>query len=309
MLGQGDRLESGEKPGCFVVENQLEFCLAANSSATLKSLAEKDLLVALERGHMSVHAPNKAAGRRFALAAGDLQVSGEAPVSFGLEHVENGALVRGRVLRGRVRVSASGQNLEVGELKSTVYRHETRELDTVDLSPGPAQHEWELIATGRLGASAASIWSTPERVKNAAPESAASDAGREGVAVAKAPRELMQEAWELLRDEQWSEAAQVYRRIAREAPASEEAHIVLVRLGDLLLERLADPEGALAAFDRYLREGGGPLAVEARHGRIAVFRRLGRAEDERAAIEELLRLHGQTSGKPSLEARLRVLAP
>ncbi len=308
MLGQGDRLESGERPGCFVVENQLEFCLAPNSAASLTSLAEHDLLVALERGHVSVHAPAAAAGRRFALAAEELQVSGEAPLSLGLERNDGAGLVRGRILRGRVRVSAEEQNLEVGELKSAVYRRDTREFDVVDLSPGPAQHVWELIATGRLGASAAPPRVTPERVKNEGAQDASPDAGAETV-VAKAPRELMQEAWALLKDEEWSEAAQVYRRIAREAPASEEGHIVLVRLGDLLLERLGDPEGALSAYDRYLREGGGPLAAEARHGRITVFRRLGRADDERAAIEEYLRLYGQRSGMPSLEARLRVLTP
>jgi outer membrane protein assembly factor BamD (BamD/ComL family) len=119
----------------------------------------------------------------------------------------------------------------------------------------------------------------------------------------------MQDAWELLKSEQWSEAAQVYERIAREAPQSEESHIVLVRLGDLLLERLANPTGALAAFDRYLQEGGGPLEAEARHGRITVFRRLGRADDERSAIEEFLQLHGKSNDAPLLTARLKVLAP
>jgi hypothetical protein len=306
LLGQGDKIESGERAGCFIAGNQLEFCLSGSSAVSLKALAENDLVVVLEKGHLGVHIPAAAQGRRFAVLADDVQITGEGPLSFGVEKMEAGNVLRARVLRGRVRVSVDAQNLEVGTLKAAVYRRDTRELDTVDLAPGPAQHEWELIGTGRLGASVAAIWSTPDRSKNAVdqaqPELADVDS-------AKAPRELMQEAWELLKDEQWSEAAQTYQRIAREAPASEEAHIVLVRLGDLLLERLADPEGALAVFDRYLRDGGGPLAAEARHGRIAVFRRLGRADDERSAIEEFLRLHEQSSDVAALEARLRVLTP
>lgn len=311
LLGQGDRISSGEKVGCFVIEGHLEFCLAANSVTVLKALAENNLLLELERGHMSVHASAANPQRRFAVMADEVEVRAQSPVAFGLEATADKGVVRARVLRGRVRVSADAQSLEVGDLKSAVYRRDTRELDTVDLAPGPAQHEWELIGTGRLGASAAALWSTPDRAKASATEgdvepALTAGAGQQQV---QAPREMMQEAWELLKAERWQEAAEVYKRIADEAPESEESHIVLVRLGDLLLERLADPAGALVAFDRYLREGGGPLSAEARHGRITVFRRLGRAADERAAIDEFLRLHGKSTDAPSLEARLRVLSP
>jgi outer membrane protein assembly factor BamD (BamD/ComL family) len=117
----------------------------------------------------------------------------------------------------------------------------------------------------------------------------------------------MQEAWELLKAERWSDAAQVYQRIGDEHPRSEEAHIVLVRLGALLLERLGEPEQALHAFERYVREGGGPLEAEARYGAIAAHRRLARPEQEQVAIEEFLRLHGKSPKAAMLAVRLRAL--
>ncbi|MFT3928097.1 MAG: hypothetical protein QM778_36550 [Myxococcales bacterium] len=306
LLGQSDSVSSGDKAGCFVVEGELEFCLAAGSSVTLKVLAENNLALELERGHLSLHGPSKRGIRRVTVDAHEVRVVAESPVTFGLDLGEPAAqLVRARVLRGRVRMVAAAQSLDVPELKSAVYRRDGRVLDVVDLLPGPAQHEWDLVGTGRLGAMVASMMSgAGDRARGE------SVAMQEPVAeLERAPRELMQDAWELLKEERWQEAANVYQRIAREAPHSEESHIVLVRLGDLLLERLADPVHALSAFDRYLSEGGGPLAAEARHGRIAVFRRLGRVDDERAAIEEFLRFHEKSTEAPQLQARLRVLAP
>jgi len=312
LLGQSDVISSGDRPGCLAIGSELELCLAAGSSIVLSALTENDVAVALDQGHLSVHAPrapSERSWRRVAVDAGEVRVTTDSPATFGVDLGEsNAGSVRTRVLRGRVRLVAAAQSLEIPELKSAVYRRTERVLELVDMSPGPAQHEWDLVGTGKLGSVVAPIWSNSgdrARLEDGAEGEPIED---EPVA-APAPRELMQEAWELLKQERWQEAAAVYQQIAREAPHSEESHIVLVRLGALQLERLADPQGALTAFDRYLNEGGGPLAAEARRGRIAVFRRLGRADDERAAIEEFLRVHDKSTEAPQLEARLRVLAP
>jgi TolA-binding protein len=74
----------------------------------------------------------------------------------------------------------------------------------------------------------------------------------------------------------------LYVELERRFPASRESQVARIALGRLFLERMHDPEAALAQFDRFLRQSpGAPLAEEALFGRATSLMQLGRTSDER----------------------------
>jgi len=101
-------------------------------------------------------------------------------------------------------------------------------------------------------------------------------------------------------------ALTLYRELRRAHPRSSEATTVLVTLGKLELD-LGAPERALPAFDTYL-ERGGPLVPEALSGRVRALRALGRADEERRAIEQYLARFPTGFEAPSLKKRLATLS-
>ncbi|WP_437754616.1 tetratricopeptide repeat protein [Sorangium sp. So ce1389] len=102
-----------------------------------------------------------------------------------------------------------------------------------------------------------------------------------------------------------AEASAAYRALLAQHPSSPEARAALVSLGQIALQQGQAAE-ALGYFERYLA-GAGPLAAEARVGRVQCLRRLGRTADERAAIADFLSRHGESVHAPRLRARLAEL--
>ncbi|WP_437504416.1 tetratricopeptide repeat protein [Sorangium sp. So ce1099] len=102
-----------------------------------------------------------------------------------------------------------------------------------------------------------------------------------------------------------AEASAAYRALLAQHPSSPEARAALVSLGQIALQQGKAAE-ALGYFERYLA-GAGPLAAEARVGRVQCLRRLGRTADERAAIADFLSRHGESVHAPRLRARLAEL--
>jgi len=127
----------------------------------------------------------------------------------------------------------------------------------------------------------------------------------------RAPREsaaaLLEQARQLRAAGRFNEAVQVYRRLESVYHGSREAITALVSLGDLQLSRLHDSNGALQAFDAYLASGDKLLWREAQYGRIQALRSLGRRDDERKAIEVLLKRYPTGVQKDPLRARLQEL--
>lgn len=307
-LSQGDEVKAGEKPGCILVTAEIEACLAPGATLHLSDLSAGAPALSLLRGRATVRFVNDAKST-LKVGIGEVQVRVRGGV-FGLERDEDASFVRVRSLRGEASVSAGEARAELHDSRVAVYRSQEDALEVVDLLPAYAQRDWDLVQLNV----------TSPQPAQAAPAAAPKDAGPEPneadgaqAAGAGAPpnaaRAQLQQAWELLKAERWAEAAKAYERIVTQHPGTEEAHVVLVRWGELLLERLGAPERALAAFERYLAEGGGPLEGEARYGRITAFRRLSRPQDEQAAIAEFLRMHPTSAKASLLEQRLRILQP
>jgi hypothetical protein len=124
-------------------------------------------------------------------------------------------------------------------------------------------------------------------------------------AVAPTPSALLARARKELAAGNARAALAVYERLRATHPTSPEARTVLVTIGKLELD-LKQPARALASFDTYLAARG-PLAPEALAGKIRALRALGRADDERRAIETYLSRHPDGFDAPLLRQRLEVL--
>jgi hypothetical protein len=120
------------------------------------------------------------------------------------------------------------------------------------------------------------------------------------------PKELLLTARRHAADGDWRAAAAAYRELAKRFPRSAEAHTVLVALGDIERLRLANPAAALRAYDAYLRVGG-PLAQEARSGKVRALRALGKAVEERAALRAYLQAHPRGVEAQAFRERLEAL--
>ena len=104
--------------------------------------------------------------------------------------------------------------------------------------------------------------------------------------------ELFAQANEARRTGDHGNAVRLYRELQRRFPGTREEITSRVGLGRLLLDRMADPSGALKLFDGYLATSPrGTLGEEARIGRALALARLGRSAEEREAWKQLLAAH------------------
>jgi hypothetical protein len=106
-------------------------------------------------------------------------------------------------------------------------------------------------------------------------------------APAATPAALLRDANEARRARQLAEAERRYRDLQVAFPASAEAKLSHLSLGDLRLGAGA-PAEALAEFDAYLGSDDAALVEEAMVGKARALARLGRAADERALWQALL---------------------
>jgi hypothetical protein len=102
------------------------------------------------------------------------------------------------------------------------------------------------------------------------------------------------------------EAIRLYHELQRTMPASAEAALSYVSLGNLQLGRGAGGQ-ALAAFDAYLAGGDALLDEEAMVGRARALAQLGRAADERTAWQALLARYPRSGYRWRAEQRIAEL--
>lgn len=120
--------------------------------------------------------------------------------------------------------------------------------------------------------------------------------------------ELFARANLLRRRDEVSDAVAVYRELQRSFPGSAEELLSRVVLGRLLLDRLGDPNGALAQFESYLASSSqGSLREEALVGRAVALGRLGRVAEERGAWSALLDAYPKSTS--AARARAKLAAP
>lgn len=101
-------------------------------------------------------------------------------------------------------------------------------------------------------------------------------------------------------------AVEYYERLLSLYPSSPQALTTHAVLGRLLLDRGA-PAPALAHFDAYLASGATTLGEEAMLGRALALGRLGRASEETAAWQALLRAYPSSLHAPRARERLDAL--
>jgi hypothetical protein len=102
------------------------------------------------------------------------------------------------------------------------------------------------------------------------------------------------------------EAVRLYHKLQRTMPASAEAALSYVSLGNLQLGRGA-ADDALAAFNAYLAGGDALLDEEAMVGRARALAQLGRDADERTAWQALLARYPRSSYRWRAEQRIAEL--
>jgi tetratricopeptide (TPR) repeat protein len=120
--------------------------------------------------------------------------------------------------------------------------------------------------------------------------------------------ELFARANDARRQGELSEAVGLYRQLQQRFPGSREEVMSRVALARLMLDRLDDPQGALALFDRYLSaSSNGTLAEEARLGKALALMRLGRHAEERQAWQKLLSAHPSSVYAERAQRRLAEL--
>jgi len=119
--------------------------------------------------------------------------------------------------------------------------------------------------------------------------------------------ELRDQASDARATRSWRDAKAAYEELLQRYPDAPEALNARVQLGDILRRRLGQPAAALIHFDAYISHGG-PLAAEARFGRVLALQQLGRRADEALAIADFLGQHPKHIEAENLRARARELA-
>ena len=120
---------------------------------------------------------------------------------------------------------------------------------------------------------------------------------------------LFSEANSVRRSGEVRKAIALYQALRQRFPASSQAMLSAISLGELLLGE-GDPAGAITAYAAYLRDAPqGTLTEEALYGRARGLRMLGRGAEEGQTWEELVRRFPRSAYQPLASRRLRELAP
>ena len=278
-------------------EGRVRSCLDSSTELVLAKASPDDRQLLLSRGTVVSALDKLPPGHRFTVnaLAGQAIVTGTVfSVSTGADHQS----VVVRVHEGSVRAEASDKPVRS---VTTGQELDIRSESGRAVDPDVREHELALVGVtvpraGREApAPSASVAAAP------APEPLPAAPAEPAVKPPSAG-ELLESARKLRAQGNTSGAAEAYRRLMAVHPKSAEAHAALLSLAELQLGPLGDPSGALRSYDAYLRSGGG-LAQEARYGRIQALRRLGRAAEEQAAVDEFVKAYPNSVQARALKAR------
>jgi len=263
-VGRG-RLKARLSPG-------VTLALESDSALDLVRTGGMELAVRLERGRLLSTVDTLEPGQRYSVVT-----------RFG-EVVALGTVFEVGVTRERAEVQVvqgSVRLLEPGREERALRAGEHATLGT------------RAVATAALETPRTRHDAGPPRITPPAPASEPDTAALAGTPetpqLPATPQALLDQAREHRMARQWKQAARVYERLIAEFPQRSEAGTARVALGEIRLDQLDDAAGALRAFEQYLdRDPAGELAPEAAFGRARALRGLGRTDQERAALDDLL---------------------
>jgi ferric-dicitrate binding protein FerR (iron transport regulator) len=293
----GQKLETRAAGACLRLDRDVRACLAPGSVARIESLQD-DVVISLESGALAADLGVQPAGTSFSVQNGSRLVRAIG-TRFGLQIAASSAVLS--VLSGTVEVRGDGASYRV----SAPGRTELGSHRIDQLSPDAQRATERVLALVLPSAAAPEEAPPPESEPGAAPGRVSPGAPAPS-ASAESAGELLSRAREQRASGSMKDAAKAYRRLIGEHPGSAEAHTARVALGQLELSSLSNAAAALAQFTEYLRRGG-PLEQEARYGQVRALAALGRAAEERRAIEAFLAKYPKAMQSAALKDRLKTL--
>jgi hypothetical protein len=294
LLRTGDRVRTGKGSACLRLQPAIDVCLGPDSDVEIGSLRPPQLQVAVARGVAVAALAPRAAGQSFALVGGDVVAVAHGTV-YALDR-SSAVSVDVVVLEGTVAVQAPGQ----GGLPEMIPAHTRWRSQTATrltlrseeegsfaalLAPNVPNHP--VAATAEAPPRLRSVKEAPRPLHSAGVDSPDLCLSRARAALDRGDRRA---------------ALDWYRRLRDRFPNDEAARTVLVTSGRLEME-LGASARALDEFQAYLRVGDGALEMEASAGAARALRALGRAEEERRAIDRYLARFPNGFDAPLLRSR------
>ena len=279
----------------------IKSCLGPSTDLALTTTTPTDRQLSLAQGSVVTALDKLPEGHQFTVAAEKGRATVTGTVFSVTAAIDSGSLVV-RVHEGSVKVR--------GGPKDGSSVTEGHELDVVagvesDVAAGVRTAELELVGVSlprhaQLAPtpSASVALSEPDLPTTALPS-----AVPETLPKPPSASEMLASARTFRAQGNASGAADAYRRLMAVHPKSAEARAALLSLAELQLGPLGDPSGALRSYDSYLRSGGGGLSQEASYGRIQALRRLGRAAEERAAVDAFVKAYPNSVQARALKNR------
>jgi hypothetical protein len=306
-------------PACVAIEPRIHACLSSDATIRLSAVGGQKRRIDLLAGRVSVALDPLPKGERLSVVANGVW-STAVGTAFSVELLADGS-VQTIVHEGKVAVGAeNGGELVDGHKIGLAHGTEVR-VDPPRPHAEVETPDWAAlgkVATRSIEGPTAEVAAAPAVVVPApvaaiepshvahAPQHPRTAPVVEEPAPATVPADtaasLLAQARQALRDQRWTEAAASYRKLVDGFPSAPEAHMVLVPLAKLELDRLGQPSVALRDLDAYLAQGGS-LALEARIAKARAYRALGRTSDEAATIDEVLAAHSGGLEIEQLRAR------
>ena len=293
---------------CLNYSPGVSACAAPGSVLRSVTTGQHGPRLVLERGAVVCQLDARPVGGEFSVVTGRGQVTAKGTV-FAVELGDDNSELAVRLHRGVVEVeSPSGERRELHAPAALV-------IESGFHGAPSAGVEWQTdlrllageeplaysdsVSPGVQGVDAGAYEALLEATSEPDAPSRATVPGQSKPRAARASaEELLTQAGKLRTAGRFVEAGAAYQKLVRQHPSSAAGRAALMSLAELQLSRLGQPASALRSFDAYLAKGG-PLAQEARYGRIRALRRLGRTAEARAATEAFVR---DFPGSPQAEA-------
>jgi len=280
--------------------------LDADTVVQVAEAGQNRLRLHLNQGSVrAVVRPEAGSNVQVSTALGNIVVTGTA---FAVQ-TEDGDL-KVDVFQGRVRVEPKGGS---ALLVSAGQRFDSAKgLEPLPAAlTGSADSLWHALAaadTPGIPAPALTPPSTPVVETVPADPKIEKAPATTTASTPRSPAALLQRARAKRHAKKWTAAAHAYRNLISSHGSSPIAVAALISLGQLELRHLRKPALGLSRFDRYLaRAPKGSLAEEARVGRIAALRALGRKAEEAEALTDFLGHHSRSLRAQRMRVRLQAL--